>query len=374
MDWKDVILSYYGILQIAIQAVKALGKLKKVVPTEFSVEELREGIQNGDLHFGDKVRILGTFSEYLPFVDPKFLLKESKSFPRILPRTTRIAAIDDLYCGALFKLDQTDAFAEEVLPIFYGLDSKMLEHTTGEMLEMQCRITQVPIQYRNIINQNDYFVFEKEEGLVVPFGLKVEDVKPYGILDSFKISTWLIGSLNPPLAIKESTLKKTCINCGKNFCYFPIDPFDFPPRYGCIDYREHYGEMSREVVAQTERFLNLEREGTPYVVFPDPFKLFEVFNPAVDIFNRAQRQHSKNIMIGAVQRNMKELIKKAPFPFGLPLPRQMAVSVDFSYDQVNKMTQQTFDPADVPKWQCPHFKPIETKTAKRGKSEKAHAK
>jgi hypothetical protein len=294
LDWNEVIFNYYSYLQIAIQAVKALGKLKKVIPKEFTVEEVKEGIQNGDLHFGDKVKVIGTFSEYVPFVDPKFLLKESKSLPRILPRTTRLAAVDDLYCGALFKMDQTDAFAQEALPIFYGIDSKMVEHTTGEMLEMSCRITQVPLQYRNIINQNGYCVFEKEEGLIVPFGLKIENVEPYGIVDSFKISTWLVGSLNPPPILKTSE-DNTCLNCQKSFSYFPIDPVDLPFNWGCIEYAGSDEKKSKFIVKQTERLLQLERQGTPYVVFPDPFRLFEVFYPIMDLFDSRQKQHSKNI-------------------------------------------------------------------------------
>ena len=35
-------------------------------------------MQIGELHFGDKITVLGTFSEYIPFVDPKFILKEAK--------------------------------------------------------------------------------------------------------------------------------------------------------------------------------------------------------------------------------------------------------------------------------------------------------
>lgn len=136
-DWQKTIVSIYQILQMTINAIKALSKIRRIIPKEYSVTEIRDKLLGGDLHFGDEVTVVGTFSEYLPFIDPKFILKEARLFPKTLPRTVRLEAIDDVYCGALFPLDQKDAFTEKIIPIFYGIDSKMLEHFTGEMLEMR---------------------------------------------------------------------------------------------------------------------------------------------------------------------------------------------------------------------------------------------
>lgn len=160
-DWKSVLLYYYQILQITVKIAKAITKIRKSLSREYTVEEIKENLLNGELHFGDKIKLIGTFSEYIPFIDPQLILK-GKFTQFSLPRTTRLQAIEDVYCGALFKPDQVDCFANEVLPIFYGIDSKMLEHYSGEMLELRCQIVQVPLQYRNIINQNSFFTFEKE--------------------------------------------------------------------------------------------------------------------------------------------------------------------------------------------------------------------
>ena len=171
-NWKDVILGYYQILQIAVAMAKGLTRVKKAFQKEYDVKEIRDNLCNGELHFGDKIKTIGTFSEYLPFIDPKCFLSGS-AIQSSRPRTARLQAINDVYCGALFRQGQTDAFASEVLPIFYDINSKALEHCTGEMLELQCQIIQVPSQYKRIINQTAYFTYEKEEGLLIPFGLKV---------------------------------------------------------------------------------------------------------------------------------------------------------------------------------------------------------
>jgi hypothetical protein len=110
------------------------------------------------------------------------------------------------------------------MPIFHGLDSKMLEHSTGEMLEVKCKITQIPMMYSEIINQNEFFSYEKEEHVAVPFGLKVMDVEPYGLVDSFKINTWLIGSLDPAPYFKQE--KKGCLSCANLFGYMKVYPVD----------------------------------------------------------------------------------------------------------------------------------------------------
>lgn len=110
-DWQSTLFHIFQILEITIKSIRAVSKIRKVIPREYTITEIKEDLQNGELHFGDKITVLGTFSEYLPFIDPKFLLKKGILFPKNLPRTARIEAINDIYCGALFPLDQKDAFA-----------------------------------------------------------------------------------------------------------------------------------------------------------------------------------------------------------------------------------------------------------------------
>jgi len=353
-DWQNIVVSIYQILQITINAIKAFGKIRKAIPKEYSVAEIRDNLLSGELHFGDKIKVIGTFSEYLPFIDLKLMLETGKFFPRTLPRTVRLEPIEDIYCGSLFPLDQKDAFADETIPIFYGIDSRMVEHHTGEMLEVKCKITQVPRKYHQIINQGEFFVFEKEEGVTIPFGLQILEVDPYGLVDSFKINAWVIGNLSPSPSYE--TKKKDCLNCERSFSFMGIDPLDWPPKLGCT----LFGEMreDKKLIKQwSKEFLNLDKKGVPYVVFPDPFRLFEIFHSNVDLLSAEEMDHCSNLLIGAIQKNMQKL-----FDFGvgifsseLKMPEEIGVNVDFQYDQRKKLSKQSFDPSRIPEWTCPNY-------------------
>jgi hypothetical protein len=365
-DWLSAILQLYQALKIAVQAVKLPGKIRKIMRKEYTVIEIRERLQSGELHFGDKITLLGTFSEYIPFVDPKFILKEAESLPKTLPRTARMKPIDNMYCGAVFPLDQEDAFAREVLPIFYSIDSRMIEHSTGQMLEMECKITQVPMAYTEVINQNEYFTFEKEEGLTIPFGLEVTNVELYGLIDSFKVNSWLIGTLDPAPRFKGVEGKHVCGNCKKLFSYMAIDPVNLPIGYGCAGYSNPETNVPAHLKKLTEEFVRLEEEAIPYLVFPDPFRLFELFYPKVDILSDSQRNHSKNILLGAVEQNIEMLFEQpGVFQEDVEIPQKMAISIDFQYDQLRKITRQTFDPAKVPVWICPHYEPSHERRSRK---------
>jgi hypothetical protein len=309
-DWQQTLTEIYQILQTAIAILKSLGKIRKVVPKEYTVTEIREALLSSELHFGDKINVLGTFSEYLPFIDPKFILKGGgDSFRKTSPHTARIEAIDDIYCGALFSLDQKDAFAKQTVPIFYGIDSRMLEHFTGEMLEMACRITEVPMQYKELMNSNEFFTFEKEENLNIPFGLQILSVEPYGLVDSFKVNAWLLGNLNPAPKLDLHYKKKTCWLCSKSFCYMSIDPLDWPPKLGCSSPNLHKLNASRRIKRDSKGFLSMQNTSTPYLVFPTPFELFEVFCPNLDIFDPNQVKHSNDLLVGAIKLNLKSLFQ-----------------------------------------------------------------
>jgi hypothetical protein len=105
----------------------------------------------------------------------------------------------------------------------------------------------------------------------------------------------------------------------------------------------------------TEEFLELEGQGMPHVVFPNLFKLFEIFCPRVDILNAEQIDVSNNLLIGAIRQNLEDLFKLGSFPDGFQIPKETEVSVDFQYDQRQKLVSQTFDPTKVPVWRCPKY-------------------
>jgi hypothetical protein len=356
-EWKDIILNYYQILQIAVAIARVFKKIRKAFSKEYDIKEIKDNLCSSQLHFGDKIKVIGTFSEYLPFVDPKHFLTGVIQPP--LPRTARLKAINDTYCGALFRPEQTDAFASEVLPIFYGLDSKVLEHYTGEMLELQCQIIQVPAEYRDIMNQNSYFTFEKETGLSIPFGLKVLTVEPYGLVDSFKVNAWLIGNLNPAPHLR-GVKNNTCGACQNLFSYMQIEPANTLLNYGCAS----YSHASKELRKSSREFFEMEKNNKPYLVFPEIFNQFEIFYPSIDILSEEQKAHSTNIILGTIEENMERLFRIPIYGDQFILPKESSLRVDFQYDQLNPITSQTFDPSKVPKWECPHYMPDPEKIGK----------
>jgi len=359
-DWQKTIISIYQILQMTTNTIKALKKIRRIIPKEYSVADIKDGLETGELHFGDKINVVGTFSEYLPFIDPKFMLRELSHWSitraqKTLPRTVRLEAIDDTYCGALFPLYQKDAFPEETIPIFYSIDSRLLEHFSGEMLEMKCKITQVPVMYRNLISRKEFFTFQKEENVAVPFGLQVLNVEPYGLVGSFEINAWLIGNLNPLPRFKSRAQQQSCFNCKQFFSFMTIDPPDYPPRYGCS---VSAGDAPDIVKKGSKEFLTLEKKGIPYVIFPDPFRLFEVFYPSIDLYNEAKRKHVHNILVSATKQNLEQIFMTSlALPSNLEIPEKIETKVDFQYDQRKKFAEQVFDPADVPVWGCPNYEP-----------------
>jgi len=209
--------------------------------------------------------------------------------------------------------------------------------------------------YHKLINEKEFFIFEKEENVTIPFGLQVLNVEPYGLVDSFKINTWLVGNLNPSPSFGKSE-SKICFDCTHFFYFMGIDPFRWPPRYGCSNYNLSGVSASDEMKQWSKEFIELEKKGISYVIFPDPFKLFEVFCPNVDLFDTDQKDHSHNLLISTIEENLGSLFHyNAIFPPELEIPQKMESKVDFQYDQRKKLIGQTFDPTKVPKWTCPNY-------------------
>ena len=359
--WLRRFFDIYKILEITVQGIKAIRKIRNVFRKEYTISEINEGMQTGELQFGDKISVLGTFSEYLPFIDPKLFYRDNKwqQLPKTLPRTARLESIQDIHCGALFKLYQEDAFSKEVIPIFYGNESPLINRSTGDMLKIDARISKVPNDYSKIMDQNESFTFEKEEGLNIPFGLDVLNADLYGLIDTFKVNSWIVGNLNPSPKLK--ILNKTCWNCGNSFAYMAIDPIDWPIKIGCLDYKIPETDAIDEVKETTNNFFKLEDKSVSFIIFPRIFSHFEVFCPKIDIINDDQRQKATSLLLGALRGNIEEM-------FGFPgaifskddkieVPEKMNVNVDFQYDQLNKITQQHFDPSLASKWYCPNYQP-----------------
>ena len=69
--WITTVKQLYQILIKTIALIKSFQKIREIIPREYSVTEIRDEMQTGELHFGDEITVVGTFSEYLPFIDLK---------------------------------------------------------------------------------------------------------------------------------------------------------------------------------------------------------------------------------------------------------------------------------------------------------------
>jgi len=353
VDWLVVIASIYKGVTEAIQFINRISKISEYNKKEYEIKEIKQDLESGELHFGNQVKVLGTFSEYIPFLDIKRMLDTYKSENIFnFTHTTRINSINDTFCGGLYELDETKAYSENVIPLFYHKDSQILEHFTGEMLELQCKIKQVPDSYANLISNNKSFVFEKEENLDIPFGLEVIDVKPYGLQDTFKVNSWLIGNLNPYPVVKKGG-KEICQNCDNSFTFSKIDPLDWPFKLGCKSEKSLEKEEN-DTVNNTKNFINIYKDKDPYVIFPTQFKLFEIFCPNMDIYNKDEVKKCHSIIKKSIEENIEVMFNTGYYNY-LEIPKESTLSVDYQYDQRIKIYEQNLDLSSIPEWVCPNY-------------------
>jgi len=153
-----------------------------------------------------------------------------------------------------------------------------------------------------------------------------------------------------------------------------IDPAVPQLKSGCAKYPNRLKGMSERVYKTSREFFEMEKNNTPYLVFPELFSQFEVFYPAVDILDEKQRNHSTNTLLGVINGNMERLFRIPIYQNEIIIPKEFALSVDFQYDQLNPITSQTFDPNNVPKWECPHYVPCRPKRRKSTTEDRGVAK
>lgn len=356
LTWLQIVGYIYRVIEFTIEYLKISDKINEITRKKYSIVEIKDDLSSNELHFGDRITVLGTFSEYLPFIDIKNLIHNefenlSNSF-----HTTRIEPINDFYCGSLFTLHSKDAFSNRSMPIFYDRASRMLEHRTGDMLEMSCKITQIPKSYQNLLLENESFSYERDDGIEIPFGLEVLDVKPFDESDSFLINSWALGSLDPfPTPLEE---RKGCLNCVNSFSFMQIEPIDWPLRAGCLVRDSYDSSFTNESLLNTENFLTLDSRGLPYIIFPKTYSNFELFYPKIDIYDSEQIRLSHDLFLGAINENIELLFSYVIYSKVLNIPEKFEVNLDYQYDQRNKITTQTFNPENIPKWTCPDFSPI----------------
>jgi hypothetical protein len=189
------------IIKAIVDALFSIGKI--VIgprPKEAELSELGEKLQNGDLTIGDSVRLVGAYSELVPFLSMgriALLTKKSETLPLPVCSPCKVDPIEDEYVGALLEEDQFGIFSgTRCIPIFYSRkysknSIRMANFTTGEIVELQGAISPLPTAWKEMITASDFFCFDRPDGSSQPFCLKVDDVEPYGTrLDGFYCDLW----------------------------------------------------------------------------------------------------------------------------------------------------------------------------------------
>lgn len=234
--WLETVASLIEIIRAGIDGVRAIIGDDTVVAKVLTIKKIQEQMTSGSLNIGDRITCLGTFSPYMPFVDLRTLIEGIGIADSSVQCTCRLDSINNVYCGALYDLDQNAATTTEVshsarihrdfwthgekekiydpnvtrnpnscIPVFY---SKIPEHQNdrgmrlsnygaGDVPELTCEIRELPDDWKRIIKPATSFTFADSQNRNRPFCLKVLDAKPYGIvLDEFKIDVWVASHMN----------------------------------------------------------------------------------------------------------------------------------------------------------------------------------
>jgi len=359
LDWLSIILNFYGITKLTLDLVKNFRSVyRRIAGDEWIVSEIKENLLSGELQFGNKIKIVGTFSEYVPFINPstftnKFEISSS-------PRTSRIGTIENYCCGAIYLPDEKMAASDKVLPIFYDESSPIRNNYTGQVLEIKGIITPIPFCYIKIIQHKDSFSMTKPDGTDLAFGLRVENVKLHSQVDEFYINTWILGNLTP--FSKRKISEKLCESCTHSFVYATLEPFSMP-KLGC---RVRSHDATKEILKATDEFFKIDESGKSYVNFIKPYSLFEIRNPKINILDNEILQYSRHLLYKTISENLRSiLITGAPVFWLIPeapiikRPNNNVI-IDYEYDQMSPIQTQAFKKElldKIPSWKCPHYAP-----------------
>lgn len=188
-----------AVAKVLLPVAKSLARIsyrliRKKVRKEFAVLEISEALEKGKLSFDERFTVLGTFSEYIPFVDFTTFIKTD-----IRSEITGTCRLGDIvksgtYLGALFPLETKKA-TEPAIPLVYssaGKSTKIFSFTTGDQLKLECRLVPLDYEFRDILYKKEQFCFQDR-----PFGLEILDVyteKPEKV-DKFVIDAFFLSSL-----------------------------------------------------------------------------------------------------------------------------------------------------------------------------------
>ncbi len=202
---------------------------------EYTTSELLEEISQGRIRVGDRITLVGNFSEYVPLINPAQMLSGYETFrfgtlnpfdktdgefdrnyldsitPGLvkwiadenievspLPTTTiKLKPINDVFCASILDVDQQYAYTKQQVPLFYSQNYntdnlRIFNWVSGERVSIDCVVVPVPDSFNNVLSSNVPTV-QIDYDNSVPIGLKVLKARSIKKGDGVYINHWLIG-------------------------------------------------------------------------------------------------------------------------------------------------------------------------------------
>lgn len=192
--WQEIVSEIVVAVSSSL-SLKFYKSIKKALSKEFSVLEISNELEKGNLSFDKSFFVTGTFSEYIPFVDFASLIKEEEVSESI--GTCRLGDIleNGTYMGAVFP-EKTENANIPSVPIIYSKGDKsrkLFAYSTGDQLRLECRLVPLDYNLRNLISKKAYFCYDGK-----PFGLKVLDVNRQVSkrVDRFQLDAFVLSSID----------------------------------------------------------------------------------------------------------------------------------------------------------------------------------
>lgn len=201
---KSVVIE--AIINALLEIAKTLRRVRR--EKEVEIREVRESLQSGDLKIGDSVTVIGTYSEFVPFINMSEIVGLSvkpDTSPLPVCGACKVGPTNDEYVGAILEEELRGIHRDsKCIPVFFSQkysksSIKTLNFITGDIVELRAVISPIPTIWRDIIISSDFFSFAREDRLKQPFCLKVYDCEPHGLhLNEFRIDLWSLVHFQRP--------------------------------------------------------------------------------------------------------------------------------------------------------------------------------
>lgn len=182
--------------------MKKARDFKQLHPKRLDIAELNEALQDGKIEIGQRVRLQGKFSEYVPFANLVGLMNKTDQarlagLPRT-PRSCTLAARDGLNCGSLFLDKETLSPYDVAIPVSYGQNTALSGFSTGTATDLEGCIVSLPARWSKLLAADGFYSLRKRNSNRLPYGIRVERAKKKRMVNEFRINAWLVfHPINP---------------------------------------------------------------------------------------------------------------------------------------------------------------------------------